>query len=84
MVLAGDSEIVEELAPAARQRKAKGARSAPRRRKRNILLHRRHDSHRVSPNNWPTRTPHRVALSALAHPCAAEESTKAFWQTKKV
>lgn len=54
-VLAGDSEVVEELAPVAGQRKAKGARFAPRRRKRNILLHRRHDLHRVSPNNWRNR-----------------------------
>ncbi|MFC7687890.1 hypothetical protein [Ureibacillus sp. GCM10028918] len=28
-VLAGDSEVVEELAPAARHRKAEGARQAP-------------------------------------------------------
>ncbi|KGR80479.1 hypothetical protein CD29_00885 [Ureibacillus manganicus DSM 26584] len=35
-------------------RKAKNARPAPRRRKRNFLLHRRHDPHRVGRSNWPS------------------------------
>jgi len=52
-----DSEVVEELAPAARHIEM-----------RKVLA--------SSEDNWPTKTPRPVVLSALAHPCAAEESTK--------
>ncbi|RHW31741.1 hypothetical protein D1B33_17420 [Lysinibacillus yapensis] len=40
----------------------------------------RHKEKRRTPSSsekcWPTTTPHPMALSALAHPCAAEEPTK--------
>ena len=46
------------------------SRKPPRRRKRNVLLQRLHDSHRVT-------------LSALAHPCASEGSTKGFFYAEE-
>ncbi len=75
-------KLREELAPVAGHRNAESARSAPRRRKRNVLLHRRHDSHRVSPSNWRNRQKDAFCPCRRFRSCA-EELTNSMVQIAK-